>query len=377
MKKKHRILAINPGSTSTKIAIFLNDTEVFRKTVEHSPEELKPYPDIPSQQPLREKVIVSTLEQAGEELASLSAVVGRGGLLRPMAGGTYAISPVMLKELRAKTSGEHASNLGGILAESIASSLGIPSFIVDPIVVDELEDVARISGSPLIERISIFHALNQKAVARRHARKVGRKYEEMNLIVAHLGGGVTVGAHRKGRVIDVTNALNGEGPLTPERSGGLPALNVVELCFRPGADKQEIIRSIKGSGGMTAYLGTNDGKEVQRRVLQGDTRAELIHKAMVYQTAKEIGGMAAVLKGKVEAILVTGGMAYDTIFVEMLRQAVSFIAPVHVYPGEEEMKAMTEGALRVLNGTEKVKTYPPEIHEKFGADSTKNDLDVK
>ncbi len=363
MNTKHRVLAINPGSTSTKIAIFVNDDEVFKTTVNHSPEELKPYPDIPSQQPLREKAIFSALEKAGEELSSLSAVVGRGGLLQPMEGGTYKIEQPMLRELRERAIGGHASNLGGILAESIASSLGIPSYIVDPVVVDELEDVARISGSPLIERVSIFHALNQKAVARRHAQKAGRKYEEMNLIVAHLGGGVTVGAHRKGRVVDVNDGLNGEGPLTPERTGGLPVLQVVELCFRPGADKQEIIRNLKGSGGLTAYLGTNDGKEVEQLVVQGDKQAQLIHKAMVYQTAKEIGGMATVLHGKVDAILVTGGMAYDTIFIEELKKAVSFIAPVHVYPGEEEMRAMTEGAIRVLNGTEKVKTYAPEIQK--------------
>ncbi len=360
MKNQHNILVINPGSTSTKIAFYENSKCAFQTTVRHSAEELAPYPDIPSQREMREKIIYATLKEAGKDISTLSAVVGRGGLLEPVEGGTYQISSLMLEELRQKAAGGHASNLGGILAESIATPLGIPSFIVDPIVVDELEDVARVSGSPHMERVSIFHALNHKAVARRHAGKYGRKYEDMNLIVIHLGGGITVGAHRKGRVVDVNDGLNGEGPFTPERAGSLPVLKVVDMCFQPGAKRTDIVREFKGNGGFAGYLGTNDGREVESMIQEGNARAELIHRAMAYQTAKETGAMAAVLEGKVDAVLVTGGLAYDKAFVDILRQMVSFIAPIHVYPGEEEVQALAEGALRVLNGEEKIKIYAPE-----------------
>lgn len=360
MASSFLILAINPGSTSTKIALYRNETEILKTTVRHSTEELNAYPDLPSQLPLREEAIRSVLRQAGEGLAELSAVVGRGGLIRPVPGGTYLVEEAMLEDLRAGVLGEHASNLGGILAQDIAGPLGVPAYIVDPVVVDELQDTARPAGTPGIERTSIFHALNHKAVARRYADEQGLRYEDLNLIVTHLGGGITVGAHRRGRVVDVNDGLNGEGPFSPERAGGLPALKVVTLCFAPGADERQIRKSIKGNGGLAGYLGTNDAQEVGRRIDAGDSQAELIYRSMAYQVAKEIGAMAVVLRGEIDAVLLTGGLAWDRRFVEWVSEAVSFLAPVHVYPGEDEMRALASGALRVLTGAEAPKRYPSE-----------------
>ncbi|MFW5844288.1 MAG: butyrate kinase [Spirochaetota bacterium] len=363
MATSYLILAINPGSTSTKVALYRNDEEILNTTIRHSTEELNGYPDLPSQLPLREEAVRSVLRQAGEDVRGLSAVVGRGGLIRPVPGGTYLVEEAMLADLRAGTLGEHASNLGGILAWDIAETLEIPAYIVDPVVVDELQDIARPAGTPSIERTSIFHALNHKAVARRFAAEQGRSYEELNLIVVHLGGGITVGAHRRGRVIDVNDGLNGEGPFSPERAGGLPALKVVSLCFAAGADEKQIRRSIKGAGGLSGYLGTNDAQEVGRRIEAGDSEAELIYRSMAYQVSKEIGAMAVVLRGEIDALLFTGGLARDRRFVDWISEAVSFLAPIHVYPGEDEMRALAGGALRVLTGAEQAKRYPPEETE--------------
>ena len=329
-------------------------------TVRHSTDELDPYPDMPSQIPLREGAIRKALDEAGVEASGLSAVVGRGGLIRPVQGGTYLVEETMIRDLQAGVLGEHASNLGGILARDIAERLEIPAYIVDPVVVDELQDVARPAGTPPIERTSIFHALNQKAVARRYAEEVGKRYEDLNLVVAHLGGGITVGAHRRGRVVDVNDGLNGDGPFSPERSGTLPALKVVKLCFQEGADERQITKSIKGAGGLAGYLGTNDAREVGRRIDSGDSQAELIYRSMAYQVSKEIGAMAVVLHGTADAILLTGGIAHDRRFVDWIRARVSFLAPLRVYPGEDEMKALAEGALRVLTGDEEAKRYLPE-----------------
>jgi len=360
MKKqgKFRVLVINPGSTSTKVAVFDDETQIFSKTLRHSTEELAPYPDIASQYPFREKVILQSHAEAEIDLKSLDAVVGRGGLLYPLEGGTYEVNEIMLQHLRQGVQGQHASNLGGILAKSIADDAGgIPAFIVDPVVVDEMEPVAKLSGHPLLPRRSIFHALNQKAVARKAAEKLGKKYEEVNLIVAHMGGGISVGAHKKGRVVDVNNALNGDGPFAPERSGGLPAGDLVKLCFSGKYSQDEIMKMLRGAGGMVAYLGTNDLREAKKRITQGDDFAKLVVEAMAYQVAKEIGLLATVLKGEVDAIALTGGLAYDEDFVNMIKERTQWIAPVHIFPGEAEMEALAAGALRVLRGEEKPKQY--------------------
>lgn len=352
-----RILAINPGSTSTKIAVYDNDQEVFETTLRHSTEEIDAYETIFDQYDFRKKVILDALDENSINLSKLDAVVGRGGLLKPIEGGTYAVDEKLLDDLKVGVLGEHASNLGGVLAYEIASKLNIPSFIVDPVVVDELTDIARISGMPEIERKSIFHALNQKAVARRLADDLGKSYDELNLIVAHLGGGVSVGAHEKGRVVEVNNALDGDGPFSPERSGGVPIGDLAKLCFSGKYTHAEIKKMIKGNGGLNAYLGSNDGREILTMIENGDKKAELVFNAMAYQVAKDIGSCATVLKGKVDGIVLTGGLAYSKILVDGIVPSVDFISKVFIYPGEDEMKALAEGGLRVLQGKESAKNY--------------------
>lgn len=352
-----RLLVINPGSTSTKIAVFDDENIIFEETLRHSTEEICSFNRIYDQLDFRKDIILKALEKNKISLESLNAIVGRGGLLKPIEGGTYEINEKMVEDLKSGSRGEHASNLGGILAYEIAKNLNIRSFIVDPVVVDELQDVARVSGLKGIERISIFHALNQKAVARKHAESLGKKYEDLNLIVAHLGGGVSVGAHEKGKVVDVPNALNGEGPFSPERAGGLPVGALIELCFSGKYSKDEIKKMIVGNGGIVSYLGTNDARQVSDRMKDGDKYAELIYYAMAYQVAKEIGACATVLKGKVDGILITGGIAYDKDFTSWIEERVGFIAPVTVYPGEDELTALAQGGLRVLRGEEEAKIY--------------------
>ncbi|RKD30002.1 butyrate kinase [Thermohalobacter berrensis] len=357
MTDVYRILTINPGSTSTKIAIFDNEKPVLEETIRHSTEEISKYEKIYDQYEFRKNVILETLNDKGINLTKLNAVVGRGGLLKPIPGGTYSVNEKMIEDLKVGVLGEHASNLGGIIANEIASQLNIPAFIVDPVVVDEMDDIARISGMPELERKSIFHALNQKAVARRAAKELGKAYEDVNLIVAHLGGGVSVGAHKNGRVVDVNNALDGEGPFSPERSGGLPVGDLAKMCFSGEYTLKDIKKKIKGNGGLVAYLGTNDGREVVKMIENGDEKAELIYKAMAYQVSKEIGSLSAVLKGKVDGIILTGGIAYDKMFTGWVKERVEFIAPIMIYPGEDEMIALAEGGLRVLRGEEKAKEY--------------------
>lgn len=353
----YRMLIINPGSTSTKIAVYDGLEPVFVETLRHSAEELAPYSTIFDQYEFRKNVIIKAVEDKGVELSSLNAVVGRGGLLKPIEGGTYSVNEKMLEDLKIGVQGQHASNLGGVIAYEIAKTYNIPSFIVDPVVVDEMHDVARISGMPEIERKSIFHALNQKAVAKRYAKEKGVKYEDLNLIVAHMGGGISVGAHKKGRIVDVNNALDGEGPFSPERSGGVPVGDLVKMCFSGKYTQDEIKKKITGKGGLVAYLGTNDGREVKKMMDEGNKEAELLYKAMAYQVAKEIGSCAAVLKGEVDAVILTGGLAYGEEYVSWIKERVSFISPVVVYPGEDEMLALAEGGLRVLKGEETAKEY--------------------
>lgn len=353
----YRILAINPGSTSTKIAIYDNEKEVFETTLRHSAEEINAFEDIFSQYDFRKKVILDALNDAGINLTKLSAVVGRGGLLKPIKGGTYAVDDLMLKDLKKGVLGEHASNLGGVIANEIASQLNIPAFIVDPVVVDELQPVARISGMPEIERKSIFHALNQKAVARRAAKEMGKNYEDCNFVVAHMGGGISVGAHLKGRVVDVNNALDGDGPFSPERTGGLPVGDLAKLCFSGKYTHAEIKKMIKGNGGMVAYLGTNDGRDAAKMIAEGNEQARIVFQAMAYQVAKEIGMCATVLKGDIDAIILTGGLAYGEMFTGWIKESISFLGKVIVYAGEDEMSALALGGLRVLRGDEVAQRY--------------------
>ncbi len=345
------ILAINPGSTSTKIAVFRNTREVFLKNIKHSSEELSAFGRITDQYEFRKNIVLQELESATIETKNIKAIVGRGGLVKPIPSGVYRINDALLNDLKVGVLGQHASNLGGLIAYNLANAIaGAQSFIADPVVVDELEDIARISGHPHFERISIFHALNQKAIARQHAKSVSRDYEELNLIVAHLGGGISVGAHYKGRVIDVNQALDGEGPFSPERSGTLPTGALVKMCFDGQYTIDEIKKMITGKGGYVAYLGTNDAYVVEKRTAGGDEKARLIQDAMAYQVAKEIGAMSTVLKGDVDAILLTGGIAYGKPFVDAVSERINQIGPVYVYPGEDEMRALAMNGLRVLKG---------------------------
>ena len=352
-----RVLVINPGSTSTKIGVYDDEQPVLIETLRHSAEEIAQFAKVADQFHFRKDVILKVLEKNNMDLKTLHGVVGRGGLFKFIPSGTYAVNDEMVKDVLHPTKGEHASNLGCLIAREIGDELGIPSFIVDPVVVDELDPLARISGMPEIERVSIFHALNQKAVARRYAHAIGKAYQDLNLIVVHLGGGVSVGAHEQGRVIDVNNALNGEGPYSPERAGGLPVADLVKLCYSGQYTQEELLRRITGQGGVVAYLGTNNMMEVEERMAAGDEKAKLVFEGMAYQTVKEIGACACVLKGKVDQIILTGGIAYSKPMTDYITQRVSFIAPVTVYPGEDELLALAQGGLRVLNGEEEVAVY--------------------
>lgn len=350
------ILVINPGSTSTKVAIFDKDRELFSETLRHPKDEISKYAKIIDQYQFRKGIILDFLRSKGISISGLSAVVGRGGLLKPIPGGTFLVNEAILDDLKSARYGEHASNLGAILAYEIAKEANCPAYIVDPVVVDELHDIARISGLNGIQRKSIFHALNQKAVARRAARDLGKDYSSVNLVVAHLGGGISVGAHRKGKVIDVNNALNGDGPFTPERCPSIPTLKVIDL-LEGGMDLEFLMRRIVGNGGLVAYFGTNSALDVEKMIDAGNAFAEVILKAMAYQVAKWIGKMASVLGKDIDAIILTGGMAYSERITSWIKERVSFIAPVLVYPGEDEMIALALGALRVLNGEEEAKIY--------------------
>jgi butyrate kinase (EC 2.7.2.7) len=352
-----KILVINPGSTSTKIAVFDDESSVLEKTIRHSSEELKDFKNIIEQYDFRVKVIENVLKENGFKLEDFDAFVGRGGLLDPIESGTYRVNEAMLEDLKECKYGEHASNLGAIIAYNLATKVNKPAYIVDPVVVDEMEPLARYSGLKGIERKSIWHALNQKAVARRAAKDLHKKYDEVNLIVVHLGGGISVAAHKKGRTVDVNNALNGDGPFAPERAGGLPTISLVDLCMSGKYTYEEMKKLLAGKGGLVSHLGTNNAIEVEERIEKGDEYAKLVYEAMAYQVAKTVGEMAAVLKGEVDAIILTGGLARSKMLTEWIKERTSFIAPVLLYPGEDEMRALAEGALRVLKGEEKEKIY--------------------
>ncbi|HOF21769.1 MAG TPA: butyrate kinase [Bacteroidales bacterium] len=352
------ILVINPGSTSTKFALYADEKLIMERNLTHSSGEVTGYGQIRGQLDFRRELILKELEEQKVNMSDIRVIVGRGGLVRPIESGVYRVNEKMISDLEKGLLGQHASNLGGLIANALAAVMpNAEAYIVDPVVVDELQPVARISGHPSISRISIFHALNQKAVARMYAASLEKRYEDMNLIIAHMGGGVSVGAHRRGRVVDVNNALDGDGPFAPERSGSLPSGQLADLCFSGKHSYAEIRAMITGRGGMVAYLGTNSFREVCRKAEEGDAEAILVRDAAAYQTAKEIGSAAAVLEGRVDAIILTGGMAFQEDHVERIKRMVGFIAPVIVYPGEDELRSLAYNGLLALDGKISVRDY--------------------
>ena len=355
----YKVLAMNFGSTSTKVAIYEDDKEVMIQTFRHSNEEMAGISNMEENAAFRKGVIMSYLKEQGVDLSQLDAIVGRGGLMRGIEGGTYIVNDNMLKDLHSCQYGYHVCNLGGILANEIGGELGKPAYVVDPPVVNEVADVAKLSGHPDFPRRALFHALNQKAIAKRFAEESGRPYESLNLIVAHMGGGTSVGCHRQGKVVDVNNGLEGEGAFTGERCGGLTALDVVKatLSGQWGKTYAEIRHELCMKSGLVGHTGTNDGREISRRIAEGDKQAELAYRTMAYQVSKEICALAAPLMGKVDAILLTGGFAYDKMLMGWIEEYVGFLAPVYVYPGEDEMLALAQGAMRVLTGKETAKVY--------------------
>lgn len=354
------IIALNPGSTSTKVGLFRGDDAVGEKTVRHSDKALRPFAERPvlDQLDMRLAAVREALRTLGVPPARPAAVAGRGGLLEPLASGAYVVNDAMLDDLRQARRGEHASNLGAFLARGLAQEARCPAFVVDPVSVDEWEPVARLSGLAGLDRECLSHALNTKAVAKRFARQTGRPYDTLRLVVAHLGSGISISAHREGRMVDVCNPRE-EGPFSADRAGGLPAIKLLDLAFSGQTTHDELVRSIFREGGVYSYLGTRDLADVERRVETGDADATLVVDAMLYQIAREIGAMATVLNGRVDAILLTGGMAHSLRYTEDLTRRVDWIAPVHVFPGEDELRALAEGALRVVLGEEGAREYRP------------------
>lgn len=352
-----RILVINPGSTSTKISIFEDEEEVFSRNITHTKEEIAPFEKISDQLEFRKEVLLKTLKEAGFSISNFDAIGARGGNTHPLESGTYIVNEEMVEDLLSLRFGAHASNLGAPLAYELAKGLNIPAYTVDPVIVDEMEPIAKICGIKGIEREAKDHPLNQKAAARDAAKSLGKKYEECNFIVSHLGGGISVSAHRRGKMIDENNCLNGDGPFSPERSGDIPNIALVNMCFSGKYTKEEILKLLSGCGGLVSHLGTNSLIEVEKKIDEGNEYAKLIYNAMIYQIAKEIGKQAAVLKGDVNAIVLTGGLAYSKRLVEGIKGYVSFIAPILVFPGEHEMEAIAKGILRVYRGEEMAKEY--------------------
>ncbi len=350
------ILVINPGSTSTKMAVYEDHKPMLLRSITHSVEELEQFEDITHQFQFRKDLIINELKRMGCEF-NFAAIVGRGGLAKPVEGGVYEINDKMISDTKAAIH-QHACDLGCIIAYEIAKDIpGCRSFIADPGVVDELNDYARISGSPLMPRICIWHALNQRAIARRFANEIGKEYEELNLIICHLGGGISIAAHEHGRAVDANNALDGEGPFSPERAGSLPAADLIRLCFSGKYTEAQLLKRVAGNAGLMAHLGTNDMKELERRIAAGDKHVETIVNAMIYHTAKNIVAEGAVLCGKVDAILLTGGMARSEYVIKRLRKRIDFLAPTYCYPGEDEMEALALNALSVMQGKREAKIY--------------------
>ncbi len=353
-----KILVINPGSTSTKIAVYVEEKPILLRNIPHTAESLANFDAITEQQDFRRQVVLDELRLSNIPL-EFNAVIGRGGLVKPIAGGVYEINERMVEDtLHGCVMHNHACNLGCLIAYEIANTIpGCRAFIADPGVVDELSPLARISGSPLMPRICIWHALNQRAIARRYAHEIGKEYEDLNLIICHLGGGISVAAHKHGRAIDANNALDGEGPFSPERAGSLPAADLIRLCFSGKFTEKQLLKRIAGKAGLTAHLGTNNMREILEHIRQGDEKAKLIVDAMLYHTAKQIASEAAVLCGEIDAILLTGGMAHSGYVVNELRRRIGFLAPVHCFPGENEMEALAHNALAVLQGKREAYVY--------------------
>jgi butyrate kinase len=352
-----RILTINPGSTSTKFALYDDESLILQQTIRHDRAVLDACGTILSQKGYRRQCVTAALAAAGADMREIDAIAGRGGLLKPIESGTYLVNAAMLADLHTATASIHASALGAIIAGEIGAECQKPAYVVDPVVVDEMDRHAKLTGMPGIERSSVFHALNQKAIARRLAQSLGKPYENCRFVVAHLGGGITVGAHRYGRVIDVNDALSGEGAFTPERSGSIPAAPLIRMCFSGEYTEKEMLDRVVRNSGMTAYLGTNDLRKVEKMMASGDDFATLVLDSMAYQVAKEIGAMCAVLEGRVDAIVLTGGLAHSNRFTGSIKQRVDRLATVYVFPGEDEMQALMGGALRVLRGQEPVALY--------------------
>ena len=351
------ILVINPGSTSTKIALFNGKNQVIDETIRHSAEELLQFKTIPDQKDFRYETIITVLNEKGFKIEDVDAIAACGGIVKPIESGTYDINEEMVKDLKTQRAAMHASCLAGLIGYELKQQFGIPAYIVDPVVVDELQDIARLTGVPEVSRISIFHALNQKAIARDCASDINLAYEDANFVVAHMGGGISVAAHAKGRVIDVNNAIGGDGPFTPERSGSLTALAVADLICNKGYTEQDIKNLAAKKGGMVAYLGVNDMRECEQMMADGNEKAKLVFAAMAYQIAKEIGAMATVLSGEIDAIILTGGLAYSNSFTEAIMQRVKFLGAVKLYPGEFEMQALAASVLKVLNKEIEPKVY--------------------
>ncbi len=352
----YKILAINPGSTSTKVALYEEERPLFDFTLRHTAEELAPFTDVVRQLDWRRGLILDALRERGLSLDELSAVIGRGGLIRPVPAGVYEVNSRMRYDLRNATM-KHACNLGGLLAAQIAHMAHVKAYIADPPVVDEMDDVARITGMPMCTRYPISHALNQKATARLHCERAGLVYEQSNLIVAHMGGGISVAAHRQGRIVDVNNALDGDGPFAPDRAGGIPSSDLIKTCFSGKYTQEELLRFVSSRGGLVAHLGTNSVAETMQRIAQGDERARKVMDAMCYNIAKQICAMAAPLSGQVDGIVLTGGIAFNEPVVAYIREHCTFLAPVSVYPGENELEALAINALVVLRGVVEPKIY--------------------
>lgn len=350
-----RILAINPGSTSTKVAIYADKDVIFVETLNHPANEIQKYEHVQDQFDFRKNVIIDLLNKNNITLESLDAVVGRGGLLPPVKSGAYRVNDVMVNRLKNCPVVEHASNLGALIAYEIAEKQGIEAFIYDSVAVDEITDVARISGMPVIPRMSLSHALNARAMAHKFAEKTEKKYEEMNLIVAHLGGGISVTAHKNGKMIDLSS--DDEGAFSPERAGRVPCNKLIDLCYSGKYDKKTMKKMLRGNGGLSAYLGTVDAREVEKMIEDGNLEAKLVYEAMAYQVSKAIGELSTVLKGKIDAIILTGGIAYSKRMTDLISDSVSFLGHIEILAGENELESLAFGALRVLSGEEEAKTY--------------------
>lgn len=350
-----KMLAINPGSTSTKIALYEDENEVFTKTLEHPVKKLEKFHNTLNQFEMRKDTVLSFLKEKNFDIKELSAVVGRGGMLPPVKSGAYIVNKLMLDTLKYKPAMDHASNLGAPIAYEIAKAAGVAAYIYDSVRTDELKDIARISGMSDISRESTCHVLNTRAMAIKLAKKIERKYEDMNFVVAHLGGGISLNVHEKGRIVDIIS--DDEGPFSPERAGRVPCRKLIELCYSGKYDKDTMKKKLRGNGGLKAYLGTTDAREIEKMIEDGDEKARIVYEAMAYQIAKGIGELATVVDGKVDAVILTGGIAHSNTITSWIKKRVEFIAPVEIMEGENEMESLAYGILRVLRGEEEAREY--------------------